>query len=71
MLIQETKKKDLVGKISFSNSMEGEATNSKGASGGLFTLFNYKHFKSLLFIMKEILCYVKYSISIAMLHGFF
>ena len=45
MLIQETKmKKDLVGKISFSNSMDGEATNSEGASGGLLTLFNNKHF---------------------------
>lgn len=34
MLIQETKlKKDLVGKISFSNSMDGEAMNFEGASG--------------------------------------
>ena len=44
MLIQETKmKKDLLGRISFSNSMDGEATNSKGVSGGL-TLYNNKHF---------------------------
>ena len=37
-------KKDLVGKISFSNSMDGEATNSEGASRGLLTLFNNKIF---------------------------
>ena len=46
MLIQEKiMKKDLVGKISFGNTMDGEATNSEGASGGLLTLFNNKHFK--------------------------
>ena len=38
-------KKDLLGKISFSNNMAGEATNFEGTSGGLLTLFNNKHFK--------------------------
>lgn len=46
VLIQETKmKKDLVGKISFCSSMEGHAINVEGASGGLLTLFNHKHFQ--------------------------
>ena len=47
MLIQETKmKKDLVGKISFSSCMDGEATNAKGASRGLLKIFNHKHFQA-------------------------
>ena len=45
MLIQETKmKKDLVTKISFSNNMDGEATNFEGAFRGLLTFYNNKHF---------------------------
>ena len=43
LMIQETKmKKESLGKISFSNNMSGEASNSEGASGGLLTLFNNK-----------------------------
>ena len=34
-----------MGKISFSNTMAGEATNFEGTSGGLLILFNNKHFK--------------------------
>ena len=46
ILIQETKmKKDLAGKISFSNYMAGEATDVEGAFGGFLTLFNSKHFQ--------------------------
>lgn len=43
MLIQETKmKKKALGKISFSNNIAGEATDSEGALGGSLTLFNNK-----------------------------
>ena len=46
MLIQETKmKKELLGKISFSSTMVGEATNTKDVLGGLLTLFDNKQFK--------------------------
>ena len=45
MLIQETKmKKDMVGKLSLSISMNGEATDSEGVVGELLTLFNNKIF---------------------------
>ena len=45
-MIQETKmKKDSLGKIKFSNMMSGEASNLEGASGGLLTFFNNKHFR--------------------------
>ena len=44
MMIQETKMKDILVKIKFSNMMSGEAWDSKGASGGLLILFNNKHF---------------------------
>ena len=46
MMIQETKmKKDILGKIKFSNMMSGEASDSEGASSGLLTLFNNKDFR--------------------------
>ena len=32
-------------KIKFSSNMKGEASNSKGAAGGLLTLYNSKQFK--------------------------
>ena len=45
MLIQEMKmKKEILGKISSSNTMAGKATNSEGASRGLLTLFNNRNF---------------------------
>ena len=46
IMIQETKmKNDILGKIKFSNMMSGEALDLEGASGGLLTLFNKKHFR--------------------------
>jgi len=46
LMIQETKmKKESLERIKFSNIMSGEALNSKGASRGLLTLFNNKHFR--------------------------
>ena len=46
LLIQETKmKKEILGKIKFSNTMSEEALDSEGASGGLLTLYNTKKFK--------------------------
>ena len=46
MMIQETEmKKDSLGKIKFNNLMSVEASDSKGASGGLLTLFNTKFFR--------------------------
>ena len=43
LLIQETKiKKEILGKIKFSNTMSGEASNLEGASRGLLTLYNIK-----------------------------
>ncbi len=44
-LIQETKmKKERMENIKFNNSMQGIASNSEGASGGLLLLFNDKYF---------------------------
>ena len=46
LMIQETKtKKESLGKVKFSNIMSGEASDSEGASRGLLTLFNNKHFR--------------------------
>lgn len=46
MLIQETKmKKGVLGKISYSINMVGEATDYEGASKGFLTLFNNKQFR--------------------------
>ena len=42
MLIQETKMKEVLGKIYLSNNMVSEATDSEGALGGLITLLNNK-----------------------------
>ena len=45
-MIQETKmKKESLENIKFSNIMSGEASNIEGASGGLLTLYNNKHFR--------------------------
>ena len=45
-LIQETKmKKKTIGKLSFSSNMNGEATNSNGAAGGVLTLYNKKAYQ--------------------------
>lgn len=45
-LIQEMKmKKERLGNIIFSSTMNGIASNSEGASGGLLLLFNKRHFK--------------------------
>ena len=45
-MIQETKmKKEILEKIKFSNNMNGEASDSKSASGGLLNLYNIKKFK--------------------------
>lgn len=46
LMIQETKmKKDFLEKIKFINMMSGETSDAEGASGGLLTLFNTKHFR--------------------------
>jgi len=46
LMIQETKlKKESLGKISFSNNMSGEASDSKGETRGLLILFNNKQFR--------------------------
>ena len=58
LLIQETKmKKEMVGKLSLSNNMYGEATNSEGTIGGVLTLYNKKAYQ-LSTIFNTLLCRV-------------
>ena len=72
MVIQEMKmKKDLVGKIYFSNNLDGEVTNFEGASRGFLTLYNNKHFLVTTIYKKVIHCYVNFFILIEKILGFF
>ena len=63
LLIQETKlKKEMVGKLSFNKFMSSEATDSKGAYGGVLMLYNNKayHISTIYDVGNALLCKVSH-----------